>query len=117
MERVCRLLWEKKAQDIRVLDVRPLTTLTDRMVLATGASRVHVRALTEELLGELRKRRARALSVEGREEGLWVVLDLGSIIVHLFEPDTREFYGLERLWADAPQHVYPEEEEGTPGYA
>ena len=100
-----------------MLDVRALTMLTDRMVLATGTSRVHVRALTEELLAELRKRRTPVLSVEGREEGLWVVLDLRSTIVHLFEPDTREFYALEGLWADAPQHLYPEEEEGTPGYA
>ncbi len=96
-----------------MLEVRELTVLADRMILATGTSRVHVRALTEELLTELRKRRTRVLSVEGAEEGLWAVLDLGATIVHIFEPDTRAFYALERLWADAPQRRYQPEEEPT----
>lgn len=94
-----------------MLEVRDLTVLADRMILATGTSRVHVRALTQELLTELHKRRSRVLSVEGAEEGLWVVVDLGATIVHIFEPDTREFYALERLWADAPQRRYPQQEE------
>jgi len=84
------------------------------MVLATGASRIHVKALAEELRSDLRKRRVRSFIMEGLEEGVWVVVDLDSFIVHLFEPDTREFYALERLWADAPQRPYPEKEERAP---
>jgi len=76
------------------------------MVLGTGTSRVHVRALSEDLLKDLQARKTKPLSVEGVEEGQWVVVDLDAIVVHIFEPDTRAYYALENLWQDAPQERY-----------
>ena len=87
---------------MQILDVGDLLGITDAFVLATGTNTRQVRTIVEEIELQLREgggRRPRA--AEGRDDASWVLLDYGDMVVHVFLPETREFYGLERLWADA----------------
>jgi ribosome-associated protein len=91
---------EIKAIDVRVLDVRPLTDITDFMIIASGRSNRQVRALADEVVTEATLRGVRPLGVEGFDQGTWVLVDLGDVVVHVMQPATRDFYQLERLWDD-----------------
>jgi ribosome-associated protein len=94
---------DKKGLDVALLDVAELLSITDIFVIATGTSNIHVRALAdgvEEALAESTSRKP--LRREGVDQATWILLDYGDVVVHLFQPETRDFYGLERLWADAP---------------
>lgn len=101
----CRELAEsKKAEQVVVLDLRKLSSVTDFFVLATGLNEPHVRAIVEEIsdkLGEEHGLRARAQ--DGTWKTNWVVLDYFDVIVHVMRPETRELYSLESLWGDAPR--------------
>jgi ribosome-associated protein len=106
LERAClsaRVAAENKARDVLVLDLREVTPLYDFFVLATGNSRRQVHTITEEVDAALHGCGDRRRSVEGYESSKWVVQDYGDVVVHVFEPSTREYYGLEELWADAPR--------------
>ena len=83
-----------------------LIVLTDVFVIATGTSRRHVMTLAEETELQLKAQDRRPLRREGMEDGTWVLLDYGDVIVHVFDPDTRSYYDLERLWADAPRLTF-----------
>jgi ribosome-associated protein len=91
-----------KAQDVIVLDVRGLCEATDYFVIASGTSDTHVRALAERVIEAMAKAGHRAHHVEGLSSGRWVLLDFVDLVVHVFHPTLRQFYQLERLWADAP---------------
>jgi ribosome-associated protein len=91
---------EIKAIDVRVLDVRPLTDITDFMIIASGRSNRQVRALADEVVAEATLRGVRPLGVEGFDQGTWVLVDLGDVVVHVMQPAIRDFYQLERLWDD-----------------
>ncbi len=84
-----------------VLDLRGLTVITDFFVICTGESTTQVKAIAEFIEEEFSTRGIRPLGVEGLDYGHWVLMDYGDIIVHIFERETREFYGLEKLWMDA----------------
>jgi ribosome-associated protein len=92
---------EKKALDVVVLDLRKASAFTDFFVICTGTSTRQVSAIAEAVEAALAARGARPALVEGRERSAWVLIDYFDFIVHIFTPATREFYGLERLWADA----------------
>jgi len=92
-----------KARDIVVLDMRGITPLYDYFVLCTGTSRRQIHTLTEEIDDAMREHGDRRLSVEGYEASTWVMQDYGDVVVHVFNPHTREYYALEDLWADAPR--------------
>ena len=95
-------IFAKKGVDITLLDVEGLFLLSDVFVIATGTSRPHVQSLADHVEEKLREvRDLKPLRREGRTEGEWVLLDFGDFIVHVFQDEPREFYGLERLWADA----------------
>jgi ribosome-associated protein len=94
---------DNKAKDIVVLDMRSITPLYDYFVLVTGTSRRQIHTLAEEVDAELRARGETRLSIEGYEASKWVVQDYGDLVVHVFDPETRGYYGLEDLWADAPR--------------
>ena len=97
---LARLLYDRKAQYIVVLNVSHLTVLCDYMVIAAGRTDNQVAALADAV-DELMAREGFALRrSEGRREGRWVILDYGHVIVHLFHRDERAFYGLDRLWND-----------------
>ena len=84
-----------------LLDVAPLTIIADAFVIASGGSRPHVQTLAEQVEEKLTEYGRKPLREEGRREGEWVLLDYGDLLVHLFQPKTRDYYGLERLWGDA----------------
>ncbi len=106
LERAClsaRVAADNKARDVVVLDMRGITPLYDYFVLATGSSRRQIHTLAEEIDAALRAVGDRRLSIEGYEASKWVVQDYGDVVVHVFDPDLREYYSLEELWADAPR--------------
>jgi ribosome-associated protein len=99
--RAAALALEKKASDIKIFEVSQLTTVADFFVICTGSVDTHVRAIYEHIVDELKKENIRPWHVEGRERYQWVLIDFVDVVVHVFQPETREFYGLERLWGDA----------------
>lgn len=100
---IAKLLDSKKAEDIRVLDIQAATSLGDYFVIASGSSVTQVRALSDVVDEGLSKQGIQPRRLEGYQNAVWIVLDYGEVLVHLFHAPTREFYALERLWADAPQ--------------
>ncbi|WP_297920964.1 ribosome silencing factor [Metallibacterium sp.] len=102
-EHVLHALDELKAKEVRVIDVRGKTSIADTLVIASGTSTRHVKALADEVVRFVKKAGMLPLGVEGQTEAEWVLVDLGDVIVHVMLPRIREFYGLERLWSvDAP---------------
>ena len=109
-EVVTGALDDLKAVDVHVLDVRHLTTVTDTMVVASGRSDRHVRAIAGAVVEHCKKAGFRPLGVEGERSGEWVLVDLADVVVHVMLPRVREFYNLEKLW-DMPARA--EEAERT----
>jgi ribosome-associated protein len=103
----CRALDEKKAGDLRVLDVSEQSSITDYLVLATGTSEPHLRALRVELEKAIDASRTRILGMEIPQDSGWLVIDAFDVMVHLFLPDMRDKYGLENLWKDAVEVSVP----------
>src|SRR5258707_5129245 len=102
---LCRELADnKKAENIVILDVRDLSSVTDYFVIASGTSEPHLRAIVEEIIDRLRDDYdLRPVRKDGSVQGAWVVLDFFDVIVHVMRADVRERYDLERLWGDAPK--------------
>lgn len=91
-------LEDLKAVDIKVLDVRELTPITDHMVICTGTSNRHVKSLAENVMDQARQKGFRPIGVEGLGEGEWVLVDLNGVLVHVMQAQPRLFYQLEKLW-------------------
>jgi ribosome-associated protein len=91
----------KKAENILVLDVRGLTSVADFFIVCSGRSNRQVAAIADHVERNLKKKGMKPLSVEGKNEGLWVLLDYGDVIIHVFYEAVRKFYDLEGLWSDA----------------
>ena len=98
---------ERKAEDILVLDVRKLTSVADVFLICSGRSNRQVTAIADSVQRTLRKQSIRPLSIEGKNEGHWVLMDYGHVIIHIFYETIREFYNLEGLWRDAERVVTP----------
>jgi ribosome-associated protein len=98
VKQLARKIYEKKGADILVFDLRELSPIADFFVIASGLSTIHNRTIAEFLVES-----EKPSHLEGYEAGNWVLLDYFDIIVHIFLKETRVFYGLERLWGDAPQ--------------
>ena len=97
-----KALEDVKAVNIRVLDVRGLTDVADTMIVASGTSDRHVRAIAENVVVKAKEAGRRPMGTEGRQDGEWVLIDLQDVLVHVMLPRVREFYALEQLW-EAPQ--------------
>lgn len=94
----------KKAEDIVILDVRELSSVTDYFVIATGSSEPHLRAITDEITDTLREEfQLRPRAIDGTLQTAWIVLDYFDVIIHVMRQDIRERYDLETLWGDAPR--------------
>lgn len=100
--RAAAILLDHKAHDVVLLDLRPVTDMADFFIVASGTSDTHVRATAGHVVETLKKEGLRVHSVEGLEQGRWVLLDYVDFVVHVFHPTLRSFYQLERLWGDAP---------------
>lgn len=98
-----KLLDDKKGRDIVAVEIRDLTTLGDYFVIASGSSNTQVKALADAVEEGLSKLGLEPRRIEGYQSAMWVVLDYSDVIVHIFYEQTRDFYALERLWADAPR--------------
>jgi ribosome-associated protein len=96
--RVLAALEELKARDVREIDVRGRTSITDLLIVASGTSSRHVKSIANEVVKFAKRAGMLPLGVEGDAEAEWVLVDLGDIVVHVMLPRVREFYGLERLW-------------------
>jgi len=103
--RIVEIASDKKGNDIVMLRMAELTTMADFFVICSGRSDRQVQALAGAIVNELRDDGIRPRGTEGRQSARWVLLDFGSVIVHVFAPEEREFYGLERLWSNAVQVV------------
>lgn len=101
---IAKILEDKKALDIEVLDVNKATTLADYFVICTGTSTTQIKALAQEVEFKLKTEHDTSPHhVEGYISANWILLDYGSVVVHVFHKEMREFYALERLWKDSPK--------------
>lgn len=96
-----RLALEKKASDINVLDLRKVSDVTDYFVICSADVEIHARAIADHIIESQKKRGIRPWHNEGYQNSKWILLDYVHVVVHIFLRETREFYGLERLWGDA----------------
>jgi ribosome-associated protein len=94
---------DKKAEDIRILDLRDISSFADFFVICTGTSEPHLKAIGSEIREKLRENLGLTAHADGFPASQWVVLDYGGVIVHVFQRDKRDFYDLESLWRDAPR--------------
>lgn len=97
-DKILAILEDSKGQDIQCLDVTGLTAIADYMVVVSGTSSRHVKALASHVIDEMRDLGIRAQGSEGEDDGEWLLLDFGDSIVHVMQHSTREFYDLESLW-------------------
>lgn len=100
-KKLARMIDQKKGEEIIIFDLRGLSPITDHFVIATGLSEVHVRTIADHIMKHESPQHA-----EGLDASTWVLLDFIDVVVHVFSKDARNFYGLERLWGDAPTVNY-----------
>lgn len=111
VEMAVRAARDRKAQDLKVLDLASVSDFTDRFLICSGTSDRHVQAIADLIVERLREAGLRPLHVEGYNHARWVLLDYGGeLVAHVFQEPTRQFYNLERLWSDAADVTgeYPE---------
>lgn len=103
---------DKKAREIRILDIRSISAVTDYFVLCTGNSPTHVRAIADNVEDQVSALGIPLHHMEGYQNGRWVLLDFGDVVVHVMNEEERRFYNLERLWGDAREVSMPRSEAG-----
>ena len=106
--RVAEILDNRNAEDIILIDIREQSILADYFVICSGKAANHVKVLADELEDKLGKEGIRPVRKEGYQEGRWIVLDYGEVLVHIFQPEVRAFYDIEHLWADGKITEIPE---------
>jgi ribosome-associated protein len=102
--RAVELMFDRKANDVVLMDLRNISTATDFFLIASGTSDTHVASIADHVVDALKQSGTRPLNVEGERGGRWILVDYFTFVVHVFHPAAREFYQLERLWGDAPIH-------------
>jgi ribosome-associated protein len=102
-QRAAQIALDNKAQDVVILDLRGVSDMTDFFIVASGTSDTAVRSIGQHIAEEMKKEGNAVTHAEGLEKGRWVLLDFVDFVVHIFHPTLRNFYQLERLWADAEQ--------------
>ena len=100
---ISQIAADKKAMDVVVLDMGDASSITDYFLICSGGSERQVQAIADAIDEQLKQSGLASLGVEGYREGRWILMDYGDVIVHVFSQETRDFYDLERLWANAPK--------------
>lgn len=100
-----QILYDKKGQKIVALDVSALTVITEAMVICNGRNTIQVKTLADEVEDKLAQRGVLPLRKEGHQDGRWIVLDYGTVLVHVFHSEEREFYRLDKLWDDGTNRI------------
>ena len=100
-----RLALDKNGLDIKILDLRKLSDVADYFVICSGSVDIHVKAIADSIVDKLKERGVKVWHKEGYQALNWVLLDYVSVVVHIFRPEIRERYALEKLWGDAPLEV------------
>ena len=103
IELIAKAALAKKAKDVVLIDLRKLASISDYFIVASGNSTIQIDAIANHIEKELLRNDCKLWHREGRGEALWILLDCGDVVVHVFYKETRGFYNLERLWHDAPQ--------------
>ena len=103
LERILASLDDDKAEDVIPIDLRGRSDMADYMVICSGRSSRQVGAIAEKLVDRLKQETGRTAKVEGKETGDWVLIDAGDVIVHVFRPEVREFYQIEKMWQSPAQ--------------
>lgn len=106
--RIAHYAAERKGDRIVLLDLRKLSSMCDWLVLTSATSSRRIRAIADSVYEGMSKEKVRPIHIEGRDNVSWTLLDYGDVIVHIFDENIREFYGLERLWSDAPRERFEE---------
>ncbi|AUG57195.1 MAG TPA: ribosome silencing factor [Ruminiclostridium sp.] len=99
-KKIADVLEDKKAKDIKIINIRELSTLADYFVIASGTSVINIKMLSDEVEAKMEEENVKLLHREGYNSARWVLMDYGSVVVHIFHEEDREFYNLERLWSD-----------------
>jgi ribosome-associated protein len=102
---VGKLALDKNGLDIRILDLRKFSDVADYFVICSGSVDVHVKAIADNIIDKLKEKGVRVWHKEGYQALNWVLLDYVSVVVHIFRPETRERYALEKLWGDVPMET------------
>ena len=102
-QNIVKILDDKKAINIKVLDIRELTTMADFFVVCSGNSTTQIKAIADEINEEMSKQDIKPIGREGFATASWVLIDYGDVIVHIFNHESRDFYSIEHLWADAKE--------------
>jgi len=105
--KVAKIIEEKKGKDLVILNLKKLTFITDYFLICSGDSPLHMRSIGREIVERLKKENIDSLSPNDFNNPRWVLLDFGEVVVHIFSREAREFYALERLWADAKRVKFP----------
>ena len=107
VEKCAQLAFEKKAQRVVSLDLQGISMVADYFVICTGGNSQQVKAICDHIKEKLQEQEhISCLRIEGYEQGRWILMDYGSVIVHIFQEEERLYYNLERLWGDAPTTLY-----------
>jgi ribosome-associated protein len=107
-KKIIRVIGKKKAEEIVLLDLKKLSSVTDYFVICSVGSDTQARVVADAVMEGLSEKDVIS-HVEGYETARWILIDCYSVLLHIFRPEVREFYGLERLWGDAPREEYPDE--------
>ncbi|HSG29154.1 MAG TPA: ribosome silencing factor [Candidatus Krumholzibacterium sp.] len=106
-KQIIRASWDKKAEDIVLLNLKKLSNMADYLVIMSAGSDVQARVIADHILQTFKGREV-VVHTEGYEAGNWILIDCFSVIVHIFRPEVRKYYGLEKLWGDAPREEFPD---------
>jgi len=106
-KRVIKLIWRKKADDIVLLNLKKISNIADYFVICSVSSGIQARVVADVVTEELKKKGI-SFNVEGYQSPHWILIDSFNVVVHVFQPETRDFYGLEKFWGDAPREEYPD---------
>ena len=105
-KKIHKVLSDNKAKDIIKIDLKKKSSIADFMIICSGTSNRHVISLSNYLVETLKKEKLNTLNVEGKTNGDWVLVDAGDVIIHLFRSEVREYYGLEKMWAEEKINSY-----------